>query len=89
MLNKKPNQRITIAQMKQHPFFKSINWQRLERKQVPPPVLLTMDEDDVEKELVPEDEEEQFLNFNENKDDGQAGPSGEKLFEDNDYKEDN
>ena len=48
-----------------------------------------MDEDDVEKELVPEDEEEQFLNFNENKDDGQAGPSGEKLFEDNDYKEDN
>jgi len=45
MLNKKPSERISIAQMKQHPFFSTINWTLLEKKQINPPVFLTMEED--------------------------------------------
>lgn len=54
--------------MKQHPFFAAVNWSKLAKKQVKPPIKLHMDEaeesKEIGKELTVEDEEEaQFLNF--------------------------
>ena len=46
MLNKDPKQRITIREMKKHPFFASINWVKLQNKEVKPPIILGMDESD-------------------------------------------
>lgn len=81
MLAKKPSQRITIREMKQHPFFEAINWDLLQRKLITPPIILTMDEDDdgQREGVEPEDEEEaMFLN--------QTGATKEQdLFKDNDY----
>jgi len=91
MLNKKPSQRITIAQMKQHPFFATINWDLLAQKKIKPPVVLSMDDEDVQKEAAPdENEEEKFLNFDQEAaaDDG-ARNNQKDLFEDADYKENN
>ena len=39
VLNKEPSKRPTIRQMKSHAFFKKINWEKLERMEVEPPVL--------------------------------------------------
>ena len=50
MLNRKPRERITISQMKTHPFFKGINWKLLAERKVPPPLLLKL-EDQEETEL--------------------------------------
>ena len=64
MLNKKPRDRITLPQIKKHPFFEGINWQMLERKLITPPVFLTLeDEDSAENGLHGADaEEKEFLN---------------------------
>ena len=49
MLNKKPRERITISQMKTHPFFNGINWKLLaERKVTPPPLSRLEEQDDTE-----------------------------------------
>ena len=54
MLNKKPRERITIAQIKAHPFFKDINWKKLAERKVVPPVFLRMEDtcDDLHDTVV-------------------------------------
>ena len=77
--------------MKQHPFFAVINWSHLERKIITPPVILNMDDDEdgMKEEFgqQPEDEEEKFLNFNDEKDMNQS--PNKELFKDADYIEEN
>jgi len=41
MLNKNPAKRITIPQVKEHPFFKTINWEDLAAQKVAPPLILS------------------------------------------------
>ena len=76
--------------MKQHDFFKVINWDKLYKKEMEPPLHLSMDEDDagekVEKEAE-DPEEESFLNFK--KEEEEAAAAKEEGFEDTDYSEKN
>lgn len=79
MLNRNSKQRITIPEMKKHPFFANINWAKLAAKEVPPPVVLSMDDsDDVGAE---QNEEAAYLNSIEK-------PTVE-LFKDKDYEKQN
>jgi hypothetical protein len=39
-LNKRPDKRITIDKVKQHEFFKGLDWEKLGRKEIPPPIHL-------------------------------------------------
>jgi hypothetical protein len=80
MLNRNPKARITIPEMKKHPFFASINWTKLMAREVPPPVKLSLDDDDMPTETA--NEEEQFLNQQFEK------PTIE-LFKDKDYDKQN
>jgi len=41
MLQKNPAKRITLPQVKEHPFFKTINWENLLAQKVPPPLRLS------------------------------------------------
>lgn len=47
MLNKNPKQRITIPEIKRHPFFASVDWAKLMKREIAPPVLLSMDDSDM------------------------------------------
>lgn len=52
--------------MKQHAFFRMINWDLLQKKLITPPIILSMDEEDRDlpkAEDAEEDEETKFLNF--------------------------
>mmetsp|Transcript_30315 Transcript_30315/g.37357 ORF Transcript_30315/g.37357 Transcript_30315/m.37357 type:complete len:95 (+) Transcript_30315:731-1015(+) len=80
--------------MKQHAFFKGLNWHHLAQKRIQPPVYLSMDDDEVEKEQAcpVDDDEAAFLNFgSENEQNEQSSPEGKDgdLFEDDDYEEEN
>lgn len=72
--------------MKQHAFFKMINWDLLMKKLITPPVILSMDEEDRDVPKVEdqdEDEEAKFLNFAENMDDSKKdGSAAKEEFED-------
>jgi serine/threonine protein kinase len=57
MLSKNPASRITIPNVKLHPYFKDIDWELLAQKKVNPPILLTTEQD--KNQGV--DEEEVFL----------------------------
>lgn len=37
LLNRDPNQRFGTEQVKNHPFFAKIDWEKLERKEITPP----------------------------------------------------
>ena len=39
MLKRDPTERLTIEQVKAHPFFASIDWGQLERKEITPPYV--------------------------------------------------
>jgi len=39
LLERDPAKRITSAQLKAHPFFESIDWEKLERKEIKPPFI--------------------------------------------------
>ena len=45
MLNKKPSSRITIDQIKSHPYFSDIDWNLLAERKVNPPIMLLLDEE--------------------------------------------
>ena len=72
--------------MKQHAFFKMINWDLLMKKLITPPVILSMDEEDRDVPKVEdqdEDEEAKFLNFAESMDDSKKdGSAAKEEFED-------
>ena len=56
-MNKNPKQRIGVtdkSEIKRHPFFKGLDWQKLYNRELTPPVALLMEED-------PENEELQYL----------------------------
>ena len=44
LLNKRPDKRITIDKVKQHEFFKGLDWEALYNKQLVPPVMLKNNE---------------------------------------------
>lgn len=56
LLNKRPEKRITLDKVKQHEFFKGIDWDALAAKKLDPPVHLSRDGDEGE-----DDEESAFL----------------------------
>jgi serine/threonine protein kinase len=76
MLAKNPQNRITIPAIKQHPFFKEIDWAKLEAREIAPPLLLQMDKS-AQAEM---DEEAKYL---------AAHSPGDKIFSDKDYDEKN
>ena len=65
MLNKRPRERITIDQIKSHPFFNEIDWDKLAERKQEPPIMLIMDELNESQATIDQfnaqTEEEQFL----------------------------
>ncbi len=54
-MNKRPDKRITIEKVKQHEFFKGLDWEKLERKEIAPPIHLKSEdpqEEDDDDELI-------------------------------------
>jgi len=55
-LNKRPDKRITIEKVKQHEFFKNLDWEKLKAKEIKPPIILRgedpLDEDMNNEEYV-------------------------------------
>lgn len=74
LLAKRPDKRITLDKVKQHEFFKGMDWEKLARKEVEPPIHLKGDDDGAGEEG---DEEMQFLKSKETK------------FKDRDYTSEN
>ena len=72
-MSKRPEKRITIDKCKTHDFFKGLDWEKLYRKEMAPPIILSGDD-----ESTPENNEEyMFLKQQESK------------FKDRDYTEEN
>ena len=65
LLNKKPDKRITIEKVKQHEFFKDIDWEKLKNKEIDPPVILR--NENSREGSDEENEEYQFLKQQEKK----------------------
>ena len=74
LLNKRPDKRITIEKVKQHDFFKNLDWTKLMAKELQPPILLRGEDPAGEDE---NNEEYLFLKQQERK------------FKDRDYTETN
>ena len=74
LLNKRPDKRITLDKVKQHEFFKGLDWEKLMRKEISPPVMLKNDDSAANDENT---EEYMFLKQQESK------------FIDKDYTNDN
>ena len=72
LLNKRPDKRITIERVKQHEFFKNMDWNKLMAKEIRPPILLKGEDPGAEDE---NNEEYQFLR------------QQERRFRDRDYTE--
>ena len=43
LLNKKPEKRITLDLVKKHEFFKGLDWDKLLKKEIKPPIILSND----------------------------------------------
>jgi len=53
-LNKNPKSRIGVNdknELKRHPFFRGLDWQKLSKREIDPPIQLAMDEEDDDEEL--------------------------------------
>ena len=62
MLDKDPKKRITIKDIKKHPFFKEIDWNLLSQRKINPPVKLSLSNQEIQEQLGEcEDEEEQLF----------------------------
>ena len=81
MLNKNPKQRITIPEIKKHPFFAILDWNKLMRREITPPVILSMDDDD--DRLDEPNEEAMFLKH------FVDGNAPREIFKDKDYEKNN
>ncbi len=54
LLNKNPKSRIGVNdknEIRKHPFFKSIDWNKLYNREIEPPVMLTMEEEGDNEEI--------------------------------------
>ena len=49
LLNKRPDKRIILEKVKQHDFFKTLDWEKLRHKELKPPVHLRNEEADEDK----------------------------------------
>jgi len=58
LLNKRPDKRITLDKVKQHDFFKGLDWNKLLNKEVKPPIVLQGEDSQGDDES---NEEYQFL----------------------------
>lgn len=47
LLSKRPDKRITIDKLKQHDFFKGLDWEKLAKKELTPPIHLKGDDDNL------------------------------------------
>ena len=74
LLSKSPVKRITIDKVKTHDFFKGLDWEKLYKKEIQPPIMLAGDDDSHGDE---NNEEYMFLKQQESK------------FKDRDYTEEN
>jgi hypothetical protein len=75
MLHKNPKQRITIPEMKKHPFFAAIDWNKMMKREIQPPIMLALDDSEDEDKPKEDNEEAMFLGEGEKK----------ELFKDKDY----
>jgi hypothetical protein len=48
---KNPKSRISVLDAKRHPFFKGLDWNKLYRKEILPPVMLRMEEEEESEEM--------------------------------------
>jgi len=64
LLSKRPEKRITIEKCKSHDFFKGLDWEKLYKKEIAPPIMLAGDDDSHGDE---NNEEYQFLKEQESK----------------------
>ena len=79
MTEKNPKKRITLDKVKQHPFFSSIDWGKLAKRELKPPVDLAGGGIKKEESMVSDDAEEMAF-FN-------SAVKKEVLFDDQDYTE--
>ena len=68
LLNKRPDKRITLDNVKKHEFFKGLDWDKLLKKELVPPTLLKNEEgqigegeEDNEEYLFLKQQESKFL----------------------------
>jgi len=68
LLNKRPDKRITLDNVKRHEFFKGLDWDKLLKKELVPPILLKNEEgaigegeEDNEEYLFLKQQESKFL----------------------------
>jgi len=57
LLSKRPDKRITIDKLKTHDFFKGLDWEKLAKKEIKPPIHLKGDDDN----LSDNDANEEYL----------------------------
>ena len=88
MLNKDPKLRITIREMKKHPFFGSIDWAKLLSKEIKPPIILEMEDSDGMEQTEPDNEETLFLSSFDKLGSGE-GERKKDIFKDKDYSKQN
>lgn len=46
-MSKRPDKRITIDKLKTHDFFKGLDWEKLAKKEIKPPIHLKGDDDNM------------------------------------------
>ena len=65
MLHKRPRNRIKISQIKLHPFFLGLDWNKLADRKLVPPINLCLEcnNNEEEKRSESNDEEAAFLNY--------------------------
>ena len=67
LLEYNPKKRIGFEQIINHPFFKDINWNKIEKKEIEPPFLPEIDQRNIFKYFNTENELNEVFNEHENK----------------------
>ena len=94
MLNKNPSKRPRLQQIMKEPFFAEIDWDKLEKRQLEPPVVLKRSKGgDTQQDLIEKEQEEMAMLFeapdHDDSIDDQRGGGKPCLLDDTDYTEDN
>jgi serine/threonine protein kinase len=89
MLNKDPKKRPTLDDLMKDPFFEGIDWDKLEKKQLQPPVVLKKEAKESAKKDRKEDYQEMLFESesDEGKDEQRGGATNDKkvILSDEDY----
>ena len=87
MLNRNPSKRPKLDQLMKEPFFKDIDWKKLEKKELTPPMILKKGNFE-NKKNIQSDQETQML-FEKTLPENENSDRQKCLLEDEDYKEEN